>query len=170
MQVAVPPQPGHSMKVPYFVLHQQQQTSLRAHVRYLRNIVLGGSTEVTKVKHFLFVGFFDVSARCSKPKVVKPVDIPQVLAILAKHSDKGIDDEPSVDWEAASNNASGNIWLGQIEMESVLFKDGYLICPWLSAGVNKRSMNFVSELSSAMGVQVFEPGDVRFVSPDDLFG
>ncbi len=38
-------------------------------------------------------------------------------------------------------------WLGRIEEEDVHIKAGYLICPWLSGNVNKRSVKFICELA-----------------------
>jgi hypothetical protein len=68
-----------------------------------------------------------------------------------------------VDFPAAAGK-----WLGRIGREDVHAKAGYLICPWLSGGVNKCSVRFICQLYDNLGVQIYEPGDARYFSPVTL--
>ncbi len=97
------------------------------------------------MKHPLFVGHFDVNVRSFRPKVTKPIDLEKVHAVLLAHCDKEADGTPmaaELVEEVALPAAAGK-WLGQIGQEDVHAKAGYLICPWLSGGVNKESVRFI---------------------------
>lgn len=122
------------------------------------------------MKHQLFVGHFDVSVRSFRPKVTKPIDLAKVRALLLAHCDKEADGTPIVadlSKEVPLPAAAGQ-WLGRIGQEDVHIKAGYLICPWLSGGVNKESTRFICELHAFLGVQIYEPGDARYLSPETL--
>ena len=122
------------------------------------------------MKHPLFVGHFDVGVRSYRPRVTKPLELDKVRAILLEHCDKEADGTPIVAelGEQEDLPATAGMWLGRIEQEDVHVKAGYLICPWLSGGVNKRSMEFICQLHSSLGVQIYEPDDARFFSPETL--
>lgn len=122
------------------------------------------------MKHPLFVGHFDTTVRSFRPKVTKPINLDRVRSILLAHCDKDADGMPiaaGLTQEIARPAVAGE-WLGRIGHEDVHFKAGYLICPWLSAGINAESAKFVSQLHSTLGVQIFEPGDARYYSPEML--
>jgi hypothetical protein len=122
------------------------------------------------MKHPLFVGYFDVSARSYRPRVAKPINLDQVRAILLDHCDKEIDGTPIVAelGEEADLPEGAGKWLGRIAQEDVHVKAGYLICPWLSGDVNQRSIQFICELHESLGVQIYEPDDATYLSPETL--
>lgn len=122
------------------------------------------------MKHPLYVGHFDMSVRSSRPKVTKPIDLEEVRALLLGHCDKRPDGSPmaaELD-EAAAVPEPGWTWLGRIRAEDVHTKAGYLICPWLSAGINRESVGLILELHARLGVQIYEPDDARYFSPETL--
>ncbi|HEV3387339.1 MAG TPA: hypothetical protein VG097_21145 [Gemmata sp.] len=59
-------------------------------------------------------------------------------------------------------------WLGRIEGEDVHLKGGYLVCPWLSAGINQISVKFICELRDSLGIQIYGPDDGRFFTGQEL--
>jgi hypothetical protein len=122
------------------------------------------------MKHSLFVGHFDMNVRSFRPKVTKPIDLGKVRAILLAHCDKDADGTPIVAElvEQAPLPGNAGTWFGRIGREDVHAKAGYLICPWLSGGVNKESVRFICDLHACLGVQVYEPGDARYFSPETL--
>lgn len=118
------------------------------------------------MKHPLLVGHFDTNVRSLRPKVKRALDLDKVLAIFAEHCDKGPDDMPLM---ATSSPASAETtWFGRIGSEDVLFKDGYLICPWLGWDFNEAAVKFIAGLHKALNVEIFEPGDGVFFSPEHL--
>jgi hypothetical protein len=122
------------------------------------------------MKHPLFVGHFDVSVRSYRPRVTKPINLEKVRAILLDHCDKEADGTPIVAELAEELDLpeGAGRWLGRIEQEDVHVKGGYLICPWLSGGVNQRSTRFICELHASLGVQIYEPDDATYFSPETL--
>jgi hypothetical protein len=52
--------------------------------------------------------------------------------------------------------------------EFVVLEDGYLTCPWLNGGINNVSVAFIAELYSSLRVQIYEPGDGVYYSPEHL--
>jgi hypothetical protein len=119
------------------------------------------------MNHPLFVGYFDPTVRSSNPKVTASIDLDRVEAILIKHCDRGPDKAPVAAAEDVEITPTCK-WLGRINKEDVLFMNGYLICPWLGCGINKASVAFIEELYSSLGVQILEPGDGAFYSPEQL--
>lgn len=122
------------------------------------------------MKHPLFVGHFDVSVRSYRPRVTKPIDLDKVRAILLDHCDKEADGTPIVAELGGESEllAAAGEWLGRIEQEDVHVKAGYLICPWLSGDINNGSVRFICELYASLGVQIYEPDDARYYSPETL--
>jgi hypothetical protein len=118
--------------------------------------------------HSLFLGYFDVSVRSFRPMVIKPIDLERVRAILAAYCDKNADRTLAMADSAEEAAESEGGWLGRIGQEDVQVKDGYLICPWLSAGINQASVGFICTLQASLGMQIYEPGDARFFSPESL--
>jgi hypothetical protein len=119
------------------------------------------------MKHPLFVGHFDTTVRSYKPKVTKPITLASARTILAHYCDKTADGAPLLADSDESVISEGG-WLGRIGREDVHFKAGYLICPWLSGGINNGSLKFIRELQASLGVQIYEPGDARFMSVEAL--
>jgi hypothetical protein len=119
------------------------------------------------MKHPLYVGHFDVSVRSFRPKVNKPIELNKVHTILAAYCDKV---DGTLAMAALADESAGfeDGWLGRIEQEDVKFKAGYLICPWLGAGINEKSVRFICELQASLGVQIYDPGDARYFSPEEL--
>lgn len=122
--------------------------------------------------HALFVGHFDTSALSFKTKVTKALDLKAVEEILRQYCDRRPDGSPfliqrtaedlSADW------AVHGVSLGRIGNESVLFKGGYLICPWLGPVWNRISVRFVCNLHDSLGLSIYVPDDARFVTPHEL--
>lgn len=122
------------------------------------------------MKHPLFIGHFDVNVRSIRPRVTKPIDLEKVLAVLLTHCDREADGTPMVAemTEEVALPVAAGMWLGRIGQEDVHAKAGYLVCPWLSGGVNKKSIMLIFELYDKLGVQIYEPGDERYFSPETL--
>ena len=108
------------------------------------------------MKHQLFVGHFNRAFRSIRPNVVKDIDINRVIEVLRSHCDRGEDGAllcvtGKHDLEAYDSPFKR---IGCIEGDDVLWRSGYLICPWLSTGVNRRSVEFMAELYDRLDVEI----------------
>lgn len=122
------------------------------------------------MKHPVFVGHFDVAVRSFKPRVIRSLDMEHVLEIFRRYCDVDAAGHPIMaatreEFETASAPQFGQ-FVGQIGKETLLFKDGYLVCPWLD--LNAASINFITELQEKLGVHIFEPGDGRYLTAQQL--
>jgi hypothetical protein len=118
--------------------------------------------------HQLLVGHFDVSVRSFSPKVIKSLEIDKVQAILASYCDKECDGTLRMAQTVEQPTDKAGSWLGRIGGEDVHLKGGYLVCPWLSAGINQISVRFICELRDSLGIQIYGPDDGRFFTGQEL--
>lgn len=71
------------------------------------------------------------------------------------------DDEPPL--------SEGVFRLGVVEQESVLYKYGYVICPWFGrSAFNRSSINFMIKLANNLNCVFYNPGDGLFMNVPDL--
>jgi hypothetical protein len=89
-----------------------------------------------------------------------------LVALPVSYCDKEADGSLNIAEPEAQFAGPGIKWLGRIAQEDVYIKDGYLECPWLSAGINHSSVNFICDLQKRLNVQIYEPGDGVFYSPE----
>jgi len=120
------------------------------------------------MNHPLFVGHFDETVRSFKPKLKKRIDPNLVRNILIKYCDKGSDGEPIVNNTFEDSESRFGQDLGKINHESVVLRDGYLQCPWISSAINSASVTFIADLYLTLGVQIYDPGDGVYFSPEKL--
>lgn len=118
--------------------------------------------------HPLFVGHFDVGVRSNSPAVIKSIDLLAVSEILGRHCDSKPDGSLMIVNRAELSTEADSTWLGKIGQEDVRFEAGYLVCPWLYGGMNRASARFINELYYSLGVQIYEPSDGAFLTPELL--
>jgi|SRR5579872_2214285 len=118
--------------------------------------------------HQLLVGHLDVGVRSFRPKVIKSLEIDKVKAILASYCDRECDGSLSMAQTVERPVGKAGVWLGRIGGEDLHLKGGYLVCPWISAGVNHLSVRFICELRDSLGIQIYGPDDGRFFTGQEL--
>jgi hypothetical protein len=118
--------------------------------------------------HQLFVAHFDVSIRSFRPKVEKSIALDKVQSILTAYCDKEPDGTLRIAEIVEQPTRTAGAWLGRVGGEDVHLKGGYLVCPWLGAGINQISVKFILHLHETLGVQIYDPGDGRFFSREEL--
>jgi hypothetical protein len=120
------------------------------------------------MNHPLFVGHFNSMAPGDKLQVREPLSASDLRPILLETCDRRPDGSRWVSADPAADDAAGPTPVGRIGGEDLLLKSGYLICPWLGTGINERSLLLVCRLHAELGCHIYEPGDGRFYSPDEL--
>ena len=118
--------------------------------------------------HQLLVGHFDESVRSFRPKVIKSLELDKVQAILASYCDKECDGTLRMAQTVERPTGKAGAWLGRIGGEDVHLKGGYLVCPWLGAGINQISVRFICDLRDSLGIQIYGPDDGRFFTGQEL--
>jgi hypothetical protein len=103
------------------------------------------------MKHYLHVGHF-VRTKAIEGVIAleRPLDVVVLNRLLSEIAERDINGSWSFDGER------------------VLIKQGYLICPFLSAGVNRRSLQFIDRLFEATGCLIvwLEHGTIH--TPESL--
>jgi hypothetical protein len=119
------------------------------------------------MKHPLYVGYFEPNGRPGKLQVSRPLDLGTLYPLLSETCDQQ-EGSPLLSANPISTGDSGSQWVGRIGGEDLYLKNGYLICPWLGAGFNQKSLSLVSRLFSEMGCTIYDPGDGVFYTPEEL--
>jgi len=92
----------------------------------------------------------------------------ELRSFLLEACDPGADGSGWLAADLEDNATSAPFPIGRIGGEDLLFKNGYLICPWLGVGFNKKSLALVSRLFHELGCRIYEPGDGVFYEPEQL--
>jgi hypothetical protein len=127
----------------------------------------GSNWEGNFMNHPLFIGHFDPEGKKGL-SVIRPVDLGLAYRLISEMCDKSSDGTPMIGSPDDPPLAKGRRWVGRLEQEDVVWKDGYLICPWLGHRFNRASINFVVRFSREAGCLIYEPGDGMFYTPEEL--